>query len=62
INSYVISIRASNKCKVHLGRIVNEVASNMGGSGGGHEKACGAMVPKDKLEEFIDAIDRQVAA
>ena len=33
----------------------------MGGSGGGHEKACGAMVPKDKLEEFIDAIDMQVA-
>ncbi|MGA9297960.1 MAG: DHH family phosphoesterase, partial [Nitrososphaeraceae archaeon] len=62
INSYVISIRASNKCKVHLGRIVNEVASNMGGSGGGHKKACGAMVPKDKLEEFIDAIDMQVAA
>lgn len=61
INSYVISIRASNKCKVHLGRIVNEVASNMGGSGGGHKKACGAMVPKDKLEEFIDAIDMQVA-
>jgi single-stranded-DNA-specific exonuclease len=62
INSYVISIRASNTCKVHLGRIVNEVASNMGGSGGGHEKACGAMVPKDKLEEFIDTIDMQVAA
>jgi single-stranded-DNA-specific exonuclease len=62
INSYVISIRASNACKVHLGRIVNEVASNMGGSGGGHEKACGAMVPKDKLEEFIDTIDMQVAA
>jgi single-stranded-DNA-specific exonuclease len=62
INSYVISIRASNTCKVHLGRIVNEVASNMGGSGGGHEKACGAMVPKDKLEEFIDAINEQVVA
>jgi single-stranded-DNA-specific exonuclease len=60
INSYVISIRASNACKVHLGRIVNEVASNMDGSGGGHEKACGAMVPKDKLVEFIDAIDEQV--
>jgi RecJ-like exonuclease len=62
INSYVISIRASNACKVHLGRIVNEVASNLGGSGGGHEKACGAMVPKYKLEEFIDTIDMQVAA
>jgi single-stranded-DNA-specific exonuclease len=60
INSYVISIRASNACKVHLGRIVNDIASKMGGSGGGHEKACGAMVPKDKLEEFIDSIDEQV--
>jgi single-stranded-DNA-specific exonuclease len=62
INSYVISIRASNACKVHLGRIVNDIASKMGGSGGGHEKACGAMVPKDKLEEFIDSIDGQVDA
>jgi RecJ-like exonuclease len=60
INSYIISIRASKACKVHLGRIVNEVASNIGGSGGGHEKACGAMVPKDKLEEFIDAIDNTI--
>ena len=61
INSYIISIRASNACSVHLGRIVNEVASNMGGSGGGHERACGAVVPKDKLEEFINTIDKLVA-
>ena len=60
IGSYIFSIRASKACPVHLGRIVNEVASNMGGSGGGHEKACGAVIPKDKLEEFIDAIDRSV--
>lgn len=60
INSYIISIRASKDCKVHLGRIVNDVASNLGGSGGGHEKACGAMVPKDRLEEFIDAIDSTI--
>ena len=60
IGSYIISIRASKACPVHLGRIVNEVASNMGGSGGGHEKACGAVVPKDKLEEFIDALDRSI--
>jgi RecJ-like exonuclease len=32
----------------------------MGGSGGGHEKACGAVVPKDKLEEFIDALDGSI--
>src|ERR671910_1184900 len=61
INSYIISIRASNACSVHLGRIINEIASNMGGSGGGHERACGAVVPKDKLEEFINAIDKLVA-
>lgn len=60
INSYIISIRASKACSVHLGRLVNEVASNIGGSGGGHEKACGAMVPKDKLEQFIDAIDNTI--
>lgn len=60
IGSYIISIRASKACQVHLGRIVNEVASNMGGSGGGHEKACGAVVPNDKLEEFVDAIDKRV--
>jgi single-stranded-DNA-specific exonuclease len=62
INSYIISIRASKACSIHLGRIVNEVASKLGGSGGGHEKACGAVIPKDKLEVFIDAIDKQVAA
>jgi single-stranded-DNA-specific exonuclease len=60
INSYIISIRASKACSVHLGRRVNEVASNIGGSGGGHEKASGAMVPKDKLEQFIDAIDNTI--
>ncbi len=60
INSYIISIRASKACNVHLGRIVNEVASNLGGSGGGHEKACGAVIPKGKLEDFINAIDKHV--
>jgi single-stranded-DNA-specific exonuclease len=60
INSYIISIRGSKDCQVHLGRIVNEVASNVGGSGGGHERASGAVVPKDKLEEFIDSVDKRV--
>jgi len=53
INSYVVSIRGSAECKVHLGRLVNEIASNLGGSGGGHDRACGAVIPKDKLQEFI---------
>ena len=57
IKSYVISIRGSKDCKTHLGRLVNDVALEIGGSGGGHDKACGAVVPRDKLELFIERLD-----
>lgn len=60
INSYVVSIRGSASCKVHLGRLVNEVASELGGSGGGHEKACGAVIPKDKLQDFVKSLDERI--
>lgn len=60
IKSYVISIRGSADCKVHLGRLVNEIATDLGGSGGGHDKACGAMIPQGKLEEFIKALDKKL--
>jgi single-stranded-DNA-specific exonuclease len=57
INSYIISIRGSKDCKLHLGRVVNTLSSKMGGSGGGHEKACGAVIPKEKIREFIEELD-----
>jgi single-stranded-DNA-specific exonuclease len=60
INSFVISIRGSKDCNVHLGRLVNQIATEVGGSGGGHEKASGAVVPKDKLDEFIHLLDRRI--
>ena len=60
IGSYVVSIRGSKECKVHLGRLVNEVASDLGGSGGGHDRACGAVVPKDRLQEFIKTLDGRI--
>jgi single-stranded-DNA-specific exonuclease len=60
INSYVISIRGSRECKVHLGRLVNEIAANYGGSGGGHDKACGAVIPRDRLDEFIAELDTRI--
>ena len=59
INSCIISIRGSNECKVHLGRIVNSLSSTLSGSGGGHEKACGAVIPKEKFSEFIKQLDRK---
>ena len=60
IRSYVISIRGSKDCKVHLGRLVNDIASKIGGSGGGHEKACGAVVPENKLKQFIDILNKSI--
>jgi RecJ-like exonuclease len=60
INSYVVSIRGSPGCKAHLGRLTNEIASELGGSGGGHDRACGAVIPKDKLQEFIKALDSRI--
>jgi single-stranded-DNA-specific exonuclease len=60
INSFVISIRGSKECEAHLGRLVNEIAANFGGSGGGHDKASGAVIPKDHLDEFISELDRQI--
>jgi single-stranded-DNA-specific exonuclease len=60
IKSYIFSIRGSAECKIHLGRLVNEVASSLGGSGGGHDRASGAVIPKEKLEEFIQTMDSRV--
>ncbi len=61
IDSYIFSIRGNKSCKVHLGRAVNQISSEIGGSGGGHEKACGAVVPREKLKQFIYLLDRLAA-
>ena len=45
---------------MHLGRLTNEIAAVLGGSGGGHDRACGAVIPKDKLEEFIKSLDSRI--
>ena len=62
INCYIISIRGSKDCKVHLGRLINNIATELGGSGGGHDKACGAVIPKEKIKEFIRLVDKGIAA
>lgn len=50
---YAVSIRGSRACKLHLGKIVNQLATDLGGSGGGHDKACGAVIPKEKIVQFL---------
>jgi single-stranded-DNA-specific exonuclease len=60
INAYVLSIRGSKDCSYHLGKIVNELTSDLNGSGGGHDKACGALIPEEKLELFLKKFDELV--
>jgi RecJ-like exonuclease len=50
---YAVSIRGSRTCKTHLGKLVNSLATSFGGSGGGHDKACGAVIPKPKIKQFL---------
>lgn len=57
---YAVSVRGSKDCKVHLGRIVNALASELGGSGGGHNRACGAIVPKTKIKMFLRKLDAKI--
>ena len=61
INSYIISIRGSKECKVHLGRAVNVISSDLGGSGGGHDRACGAVIPKERMKKFIEKLDAVIS-
>jgi len=41
---YAVSVRGAKSCKVHLGRIVNQLATELGGSGGGHAKQAAESV------------------
>ena len=58
---YAVSVRGSNSCKLHLGKIVNVLASDFGGSGGGHDRACGAVIPKPKIKKFITELNKKLA-
>ena len=57
---YAVSVRGSASCKTHLGRLVSSVAGKIGGSGGGHARACGAVIPKDKIKEFLQKMNSQL--
>jgi oligoribonuclease NrnB/cAMP/cGMP phosphodiesterase (DHH superfamily) len=60
LKSYVVSIRGSADCKLHLGRLTNDIASELGGSGGGHDRAAGAVIPKANLQKFIETLNKKI--
>ena len=57
---YAVSVRGSKKCAAHLGKIVNTLAAELGGSGGGHDKACGATIPLPQITRFVSEMNKRI--
>ena len=58
-----ISLRCSRLLAydgIHFGQIIREVAQSLGGNGGGHNVACGAYIPKDKKDEFLNLMNEKL--
>ena len=58
-----ISLRCSKLLAydgIHFGSIIREVAQSLGGNGGGHDVACGAYIPKEKKDEFLDLMNEKL--
>lgn len=55
-----ISVRGTDRCSRHLGRLLRETSRSVGGSGGGHMLAAGAMVPTPQLDRFLNLFVRSI--
>ena len=58
-----VSLRCSRLLSydgIHFGNIIRKIASEVGGSGGGHAMACGAYIPLDKKSEFLDRFNEEL--
>lgn len=52
-----VSLRCSRLLSydgIHFGNIIRKVAGDVGGTGGGHAMACGAYIPLDKKDDFLN--------
>jgi RecJ-like exonuclease len=45
---------------IHFGHMISQVAAKVGGSGGGHSVACGAYIPGDKQDKFLELFNEQL--
>lgn len=56
-NSYKCSLRAS---KIRIDKILEKTFEEVRGEGGGHEHACGAVIPSEEFERFIKKIRKEI--
>ncbi|WP_409200783.1 single-stranded-DNA-specific exonuclease RecJ [Methanobrevibacter sp. DSM 116169] len=60
---YKISLRCSRLLAydgIHFGNLVRDISQRLGGNGGGHSVACGAYIPEDKLDDFLDELNNSL--
>jgi len=57
-NKIKISVR--NKTNIDMANVLNNIATALGGFGGGHKEACGATIPKDEEERFIKLFNESI--
>ena len=58
-----ISLRCSRLLSyegIHFGNIIREISSKVGGSGGGHAMACGAYIPIERKNEFLELFNNEL--
>jgi alanyl-tRNA synthetase len=53
-----VSSRANRRIKVDLGEVMRIAAGKVGGRGGGHSVAAGAVIPPENVEDFISEVDK----
>lgn len=67
INNENEGLKVSLRCSrllafdgIHFGHMISQVAAKVGGSGGGHSVACGAYIPGDKQDKFLELFNEQL--
>jgi len=56
-----VSLRGMTGLSEHLGDLAKALGHRLGGFGGGHQRASGVKLPKDKLDAFIYEVVRQLS-
>jgi len=56
--SYKCSLRAKN---IRLDKVLEKILQEINGTGGGHEHACGAVIPQEEFSLFIEILQEKLA-
>jgi len=56
------TVKELTRAGVNLSIAMREASKSVGGEGGGHDIAAGAMIPEDKLEQFLKKLDELISS